>query len=58
VRASLEDNSSGGFGMRAVHQRIRIFFGGNYGLSVDSAPDAGTRVTVTIPMQMAEETAS
>lgn len=58
VRASLEDGNSDGFGMRAVHQRIKILFGGEYGLSVDSAQDAGTRVTVTIPMQIAEETAS
>ncbi len=56
VRASLEDENSDRFGMRAVHQRIKILFGGKYGLSVDSAQDAGTRVTVTIPMQLAVET--
>lgn len=55
VRASLENGSREGFGLRAVHQRIQILFGVEYGLSVKSEPDIGTTVTVTIPMQTAEE---
>ena len=51
VRAYLADGRREGFGLRTVHQRIRILFGGEYGLTVESAPDAGTRVIVTIPMQ-------
>lgn len=51
VRASLADDRSEGFGMRTVHQRIQILFGGEYGLTVESTPDAGTSVIVTIPMQ-------
>ncbi len=51
VRASLEDGNSEGFGMRAVRQRIQILFGMEYGLTVDSSPDDGTRISVTIPMQ-------
>ncbi len=56
VRASLDNDRSEGFGLRAVHQRIRILFGGEYGLAVESTSDVGTRVIVTIPMQTAEET--
>lgn len=56
VRASLADDGVKGFGLRAVHQRIQILFGSEYGLTVESTPDVGTRVTVTIPMQTAEET--
>ncbi len=55
VRASLENGSREGFGLRAVHQRIQILFGAEYGLSVESEPDIGTRIIVTIPMQTAEE---
>ena len=55
VRASLADGRREGFGLRTVHQRIQILFGGEYGLAVESTPDVGTRVIVTIPMQTIEE---
>ena len=38
-----------GLGLRNVHQRIRLTFGGGYGLSIHSEPDAGTRVRVRLP---------
>ncbi|GKI13883.1 histidine kinase [Oscillospiraceae bacterium] len=38
-----------GIGLRNVHQRIRLTFGGGYGLSIHSEPDAGTRVRVRLP---------
>lgn len=56
VRASLEEESSiEGFGLRAVHRRLRILFGNGYGLTLESTPDIGTRVILTIPKQTAEE---
>lgn len=55
VRASLADDRLEGFGLRAVHQRIRILFGGEYGLAVESTQDIGTKVIVSIPMQTVEE---
>ena len=51
MRASLADKTSDGFGLRTVHQRIQILFGAEYGLTMDSTPDAGTRIMVKIPMQ-------
>jgi two-component system sensor histidine kinase YesM len=51
VRASLAYDRSDGFGLRTVHQRIQILFGGEYGLTMESAPDTGSKVIVTIPMQ-------
>lgn len=51
VRESLKDNKSEGFGLRAVHQRIQILFGAEYGLAIESTPDVGTRTIVTLPMQ-------
>ncbi|WP_372635717.1 sensor histidine kinase [Cohnella sp.] len=40
----------GGVGMMNVHERIRLYFGSAYGLSIDSEPDEGTTVTVTFPV--------
>ncbi len=50
--SSLTDNKREGFGLRAVHQRIQILFGSEYGLSLESVPDGGTKITVKIPMQV------
>jgi len=55
VRASLTDNKREGFGLRTVHQRIQILFGAEYGLSLESKPDAGTKVIVTIPMKTSDK---
>ena len=55
VRASLAKGRHEGFGLRTVHQRIQILFGAEYGLAVESAPDIGTRIVLTIPMQTVEE---
>ncbi|MDP4093091.1 MAG: sensor histidine kinase [Bacillota bacterium] len=55
VRASLAEGRREGFGLRTVHQRIQILFGGEFGLTVESTADIGTRVIVTIPMQTVEE---
>lgn len=38
-----------GFGMANVNERIRMNFGSNYGLSIDSRKGEGTRVGVAIP---------
>ena len=51
VRSSLADGKSEDFGLRTVHQRIQILFGKQYGLTVQSTPNVGTIITVTIPMQ-------
>ena len=55
VRAYLADGGHEGFGLRTVHQRIQILFGAEYGLTVKSTADVGTRIIVTIPMLTAEE---
>ncbi len=38
-----------GVGLVNVNNRIRLLFGGEYGLTVESEPDEGTTVTVRIP---------
>ncbi|OWR30193.1 sensor histidine kinase [Saccharibacillus sp. O23] len=39
----------GGIGLRNVHQRIRLFYGEEYGLSLESGEGAYTSVVLTIP---------
>ena len=39
-----------GIGVRNVHQRIRLTFGPEYGLTIWSEPDEGTRVTIHLPV--------
>ena len=38
-----------GIGFRNVHQRIRLTFGGEYGLTIHSEPDNGTLVRICLP---------
>ena len=55
VRSSLVDGRKEGFGLRTVHQRIQILFGQEYGLTLESEPDVGTKIFVKIPMQTSEK---
>ncbi len=40
---------SAGYGLKNVNERLRLFFGPTCGLSIRSAPGAGTEVVVCIP---------
>ncbi len=55
LRASLVNGTKEGFGLRTVHQRIQILFGSEYGLTLESEPDIGTRILVRIPKQTSEK---
>ncbi len=45
-----------GVGLLNVNNRIRIFFGKEYGLTVESEPDEGTAISIRIPaVQFTEE---
>lgn len=46
---AVSSDFQGGFGLRNVHDRLRLTFGERYGLSVDSRPGAGTVVRITLP---------
>lgn len=45
----LEDNQKVGVGVKNVHNRLSIYYGEGYGVSIASEPDEGTTVTLTIP---------
>lgn len=43
------NNGTGGFGLRNVNARIRQFYGEEYGLTLESEYDFGTKVIIEIP---------
>jgi two-component system sensor histidine kinase YesM len=54
LQAELEDDSGdikleSGFGIGNVNNRIRLYYGKNYGLTLRSEYNTGTRVTLVIP---------
>lgn len=38
-----------GIGLKNVQDRIRLYFGSQYGVTIQSEPDVGTRITLTMP---------
>ncbi|WP_036609410.1 sensor histidine kinase [Oribacterium sp. P6A1] len=48
-------DTDSGFGMANVNERIRMNFGPEYGLTLDSNPGSGTMVTVRIPKESAKK---
>jgi two-component system sensor histidine kinase YesM len=61
IQADMNDDSNeitlkeSGFGLENVNKRIRLYYGKQYGLSIDSQYQAGTRVTVAIPLKNASD---
>jgi two-component system LytT family sensor kinase len=48
-RALAGDRTTGSVGLANVDERLRSTFGDGYGLVVETAPGAGTKVTVRVP---------
>lgn len=47
---SLEEGEpSSGIGLRNVHERIRLYFGEDYGVQIESEQEEGTTVTIWLP---------
>jgi two-component system sensor histidine kinase YesM len=60
LRSELEDDSGeikmeSGYGIGNVNNRIRLYYGRQYGLSVQSEYATGTCVTLVIPAKMETE---
>lgn len=53
--AEMAPGRGAGVGFRNVQERIRLVFGGEYGLVIQSEPDEGTMVTIRIPAISYEE---
>ena len=48
-------SSSESIGMVNVNQRIRLFYGTEYGIHVKSQQDRGTEITITLPVRTISE---
>jgi two-component system sensor histidine kinase YesM len=48
-------NKGSGIGLYKVQERIRLYFGNQYGLRIDSVLDEGTCVTINLPARMYDE---
>ena len=46
-RSHLSDGN--GIGLENINERLKLYYGDEYGLSIESELDAGTAVTITIP---------
>lgn len=42
-------------GLMAVHKRVRILYGEDYGITIKSAPDDGTCITIKLPIKFEDE---
>lgn len=49
IRYSLDHSNHVGFGLTAVHERLKLYFGQDYGIDIDSQYGSGTTVKVRIP---------
>ena len=45
-----------GIGVKNVNERIRLYFGTDYGLTIWSRPDEGTTISICLPVQVYSET--
>jgi two-component system sensor histidine kinase YesM len=55
VAGQASRNRFSGIGMQNVQERLQMYYGSEYGLSVHSIPGEGTTVTLTLPMRQAAE---
>ena len=43
------------FGIKNIHQRVQLYYGSNYGLSISNCPNAGCITTITIALKIPKE---
>lgn len=48
-QAHITSRKGSGIGVKNVNERIRLYFGEEYGLSIESEPDEGTRILIHLP---------
>jgi two-component system, sensor histidine kinase YesM len=46
-----QDNKKNGYGIRNIHERIKLYYGAEYGLSYKSSLGSGTVAEITLPFQ-------
>ena len=56
LRQSLDTEEQVGFGLRTVFRRLRLLYGEQCSMELESAPNAGTTVTLRFPIRKEAET--
>ena len=56
--SALDRGERVGFGLSTVHERVRLFFGEPYGLSISSQQGVGTTISVRFPRRSGKEEGS
>lgn len=51
---SKDRSDSAGIGIKNVNDRLKIYFGSDYGIHIDSVPDEGTKVCIRMPKVLKE----
>jgi sensor histidine kinase YesM len=54
----MESTTDHGIGLRNINERLRVIYGANYGLKLDSTPGQGTSARIEIPELTVPERAS
>ncbi|MNN64682.1 Sensor histidine kinase YpdA [compost metagenome] len=49
-----EEQEGARIGLRNVHDRLKLSYGEGYGLTIESHPNEGTRISFRIPMEVAK----
>ncbi|MDR2655500.1 MAG: sensor histidine kinase [Oscillospiraceae bacterium] len=55
--APVDERSGSGIGLKNVHQRIKLYYGQEYGLEIESELDEGTTVRIHLPYARFDEDA-
>lgn len=50
INSTNRDDSNIGMGIQIVQDRIKYYFGAQYGIDIKSSPDSGTIVYIKIPL--------
>jgi len=54
-RSNSGNGRGSGIGVKNVNERIKLYFGEDYGLKIDSEPDVGTTIVIHLPAKRYEE---
>ncbi|UVI31960.1 sensor histidine kinase [Paenibacillus spongiae] len=46
-----DESAPRSFGVKSANERVKLYFGLEYGLHIESSPGTGTKVTITLPIQ-------
>ena len=54
ILSNEKSDNSHGYGVKNIHNRLRLYYGNSFGLTYDSIPGKGTRASIRIPARTAD----